>query len=265
MEKFEIAIIFLFLLFVSFYFLGIEKSIKTIFSDIFFFSLAFAASYFCFSNYKKFGKSLEGKTWFLLGAGVFFWGFGELIWAYYEIIKEVYPFPSFADFFYIIGYFPMILATFYYFSYIKFPFKIRKIYLAALVSIIYGLLSLFFVLLPLATSNLSLLEKSILIAYPVLDVYLIFSALLLVEAFRGGALSRVWFIISLAFLFTGIADTLFSYFSWNGLYELGPPYSYIDFLWIGGYLCFIHASIYERTSIEEIAKRIKKESKRFIY
>ncbi len=258
MEKFEIVIILLFLLFASFYFLEFEKSIRTIFSNIFFFSLAFIASYSCFLNFKKFGKSLEGRVWFLLGAGTFFWGFGELIWAYYEVIKEVYPFPSPADIFYIVGYFPMILATFHYFSYVSFPLKTRKIYLAALVSLLYGLLSLFFVLFPIAISNLNLLEKSILMTYPILDVYLIFSGLLLVEAFRGGALSRVWFVISLAFLFTGVADTLFSYLDWNGLYKLGSPYDYIDFLWIAGYLCFIYASTYERIAVERIAKKIKR-------
>ncbi|MEM5790977.1 MAG: hypothetical protein QXP77_02935 [Candidatus Aenigmatarchaeota archaeon] len=258
MEKFEIAIVLLFLVFVSFYFLGFEEEIKRSFSDIFFFSIAFLASFFCFFNYKKFGKSLEGRTWFLLGIGVFFWGLAELIWAYYEIIKEVYPFPSFADVFYVIGYFPMILTTLYYFSYIHLPLKSRKIYLVTLVSLVYGLFSLFFVILPVVTSEITLTEKSVLITYILLDVYLIFSALLLVEAFRGGALSKVWFVISLAFLFTGIADTIYSYLNLKGLYELGSPYDYVDFLWIAGYLCLIHASIYERISIEKIAKRIKR-------
>lgn len=257
MKKFEVAIILLFLVFVSFYFLGFEEGIKRSFLDIFFFFIAFLASFFCFLNYKKFGKSLDGRTWLLLGIGIFFWGLAELIWAYHEIVKEVYPFPSFADIFYVTGYFPMILATLYYFSYIHLPLKTRKIYLVTSVSLVYGLLSLFSTIFPIAISDMALIEKVILITYILLDVYLIFSALLLVEAFRGGALSRVWFVISLAFLFTGIADTIYSYLNLKGLYELGSPYNYIDFLWIAGYLCFIHASIYERISIEKISKRIK--------
>ncbi|RLI98770.1 MAG: hypothetical protein DRP00_01280 [Candidatus Aenigmatarchaeota archaeon] len=260
-----LIILLTFFLYVTSYFLPVEDYYILVFADIFFFLIAFLASFLCFSNYLKFGKSLEGKCWMLLGIGLFLWGVGELFWAWYELVEKIYPFPSIGDIYYTLGYLSMILATLYYFSYIQIPLKTRKIYLVALVSLAYGLASFFFVLYPIIISDLSLVEKTFLLIYPFLDVYLIFCGLLLVEAFRGGALSRVWLIISLAFLFTGFADTIFSYLDWNGLYELGSPYDYVDFLWIAGYLLFVYAPIYERIALRRLVEKVKSKRKSLIF
>jgi len=257
-----LIILLVFFLYVTSYFLPVEDYYTLVFADIFFFSTAFLASFLSFSNYAKFGKSLEGKCWMLLGTGLFLWGVGELFWAWYELIEGIYPFPSPGDIYYTLGYFPIILATLYYFSYIQVPLKKRKIYLATLISLAYGLISFFFVLYPIIISDIGLKEKVFLFIYPFLDVYLIFGGLLLVEAFRGGALSRVWLIISLAFLFTGFADTIFSYLDWNGLYELGSPYDHVDFLWIAGYLLFVYAPIYERIAFSRIVERVRVRKKK---
>jgi len=257
-----LIVLLTFFLYVTSYFLPVEDYYILVFADIFFFLIAFLASFLCFSNYTKFGKSLEGKCWMLLGIGLFLWGVGELFWAWYELVEEIYPFPSPADVYYTLGYFPMILATLYYFSYIQVPLKTRKICLATLLSLIYGLVSFCLVLHPILVSEIRVVEKFFLLVYPFLDVYLIFGGLLLVEAFRGGALSRVWLIISLAFLFTGFADTIFSYLDWNGLYELGSPYDYVDFLWIAGYLSFVYAPIYERIALRRLVEKVRVKKKK---
>ena len=98
--------------------------------------------------------------------------------------------------------------------------------------------------------------------YPIADVFLIFGGLVLFEMFKGGKLSKVWLLLSLAFISTAIADTLFSYFDWNGLYELGSPYDWIDFLWILSYLLFIYAAWYEKKTVKKLTKDSKVRRKR---
>ncbi len=265
-KKLGYILLIIFLGYVISYFLPLEEYPILVFADAFFAVIAFVAAIFCFSTFKIYGKnSLEGKVWLMLTLGFIFWCGGESLWAYYELVEGIYPFPSPADIFYLLGYVPLCLAVFYSFYFMKVPFKRRKVGIALTLTIAYAALSGIFVLYPIAVSQESLFEKAVLLMYPLADIFLIFGASLLVEVFRGGGLSKTWLIISLAFLATGIADTLFSYLDWNGLYELGSPYDYIDFLWIFSYLLFIFGAYHERMSALsaiESAKALRKKKRK---
>lgn len=48
--------------------------------------------------------SAVGRTVFYISAGLFSWGLGSMVWAYYNFVEKIEaPYPSFADFWYIIA------------------------------------------------------------------------------------------------------------------------------------------------------------------
>ena len=233
MQKFELAMLLIFILSSI-----ILKISQPFYSKLFLSSVTFSSSLFCFLTHRKFKKGIEAKIWLLLGTGVLIWGIWKLFWL---LEKKI-----FSHLFHILGYFPIIFSMLYYFSSIPMPLKKRTIFISTLISLIYGLSSLFLFIFPalIYTSNYNGIIISA--SYLFLDVYLIFGSLLLIEAFRGGSLSKVWLLISIAFIFAGIANTLFSYAQLGNFYIQ----NYESFLRLIGYFFLIYASLHERFFME---------------
>jgi len=246
----EILVLVTFISFCATYFLPIEENFwSMLFWDFFFSVIAGIAAFQSFLVSRIYGfKSVIGKVWLFLSIGLFFWFLGETLWGYYEVILEEKPFPSIADLAWLLGYLPFYFALYYECAHLKTPILYEELYATFLIASLYGIFSSIVVIGPIIVADYPIVEKILTIAYPVADIFLIFYGLVAVFMFKGGRLSKSWLFISLGFITSGIADTVFSWLEWNGLYELGSPYDYIDFLWVASYLLFILAACYEKFS-----------------
>lgn len=176
------------------------------------------------------------RGWWLLGGAVLSWGVGEAIWTVYEVFlgREV-PFPSFADF----GFLLMIpLAALALLSFPAAPDMIVSRVRTLLDGMIISGSLLFIwwqtVLRPVARAGAdSGLELGLSLAYPVGDAMLLAVVLFVAgRARRDGRLPVGLVAGGLAAL--AIADTGFTFLALKGTYESGG--SLIDLGWTGGFL-----------------------------
>src|SRR3989338_7631709 len=60
---------------------------------------------------KEYGlRSLQGKILLTIVCGIFGWFIGEVLWTYYELIAKTDPYPSLADWFYLVSYVPFCIG-----------------------------------------------------------------------------------------------------------------------------------------------------------
>jgi hypothetical protein len=175
----------------------------------------------------------HGKAWlFFLGTSVF-WFIAETLWAIYELVYNVYPFPSLADIFFIVGY-PLIFCFLMY--YLK---PVRK---AASRNIIIGsILVSVTILIPSIymtykfDPEVSLLENILATSYPVADSIILVPALVGIVLFFKGEVNFTWSLICLGIILQSVGDTSFQFATFTNTYYTGHP-SDLVFLW--SYLLF---------------------------
>lgn len=191
------------------------------------------AGIICLAVARRYSDSRNGLAWALIAVGLFFSAFGEGSWAFQEIVlnKEV-PFPSISDVGYLGAYVPI------FFGLLLMPhapgngLRRAKVILDVMIGIgAIGLVSWNFVISPLVqdTSG-SLLSDSIGIAYPLLDLAIIFAVLLLLaRATRGDAMTPL-LLVAASFAVTALADSVYTYLISQGTYT-----NLLDIGWVLGY------------------------------
>jgi len=194
--------------------------------------------FYVFAFYKF--KSFEGKFWLLMGIGMFLWFIAEVIWYYYISINEN-PFPSIADFFFLLAYIPIYAGIVYKSKFSKMKFDARKI-AAMIISVLLFLIPAYiWVIQPIIDDGTyGFTEKAISVAYPVLDIILLAFAVI-IALYWGSTVSKGWYIISLSFMIMTIADTLFAAMEWQENYD--PRW---ELLWVASYLLFAIGALYQK-------------------
>lgn len=241
-------------------FIPMESFTSTVLTDILPILAASFAVIAGFYAYKIYGwKSVQGKIWLLLTLGIFFWFLGEFTWFVYEIMLRIpNPFPSLADAAWLLGY-PIIFLSLILLWRSTGIIPAKKIIFIFIATALAAVVSSYFLLGPIATDiEISHTERFLDLAYPIGDLIIIFGALIVPFVFGKGILSRSWFIISLGFLASAVADTLFSYLTWNEIYfTAGNIFisTITDSLWILGYLIIAFGFYYQRYQLKsEIAQ-----------
>ena len=214
-------------------------------------TIAFGALSHLLIGYKRQGpidKSVY--KWFYLAIGVLLYSLGELTWMIYEAVLSKDPYPSVADGFWLLGYIPLFIGLLYAVRETRVSFFSARTPLLCLVAGTIIAVSFVFLMRPiLASTEISLLEKSFDLAYPLLDLFLIIPTLTILIFYERGLLGKPWLFILSGFLCFTIGDSLFSYFSWIGLFEQ-YPYRMIDLLWLAGYLAIALGAIYSEIIAE---------------
>jgi hypothetical protein len=201
-------------------------------------------------------------AWMLILTGIFLDFIAESIYGYLEVIQKVdmnVVYPTIADFFWCGAYIPMFIGLammFFGFKRSGLPMGNSKLYgLLAIICFILAITIIYFVLIPIINDNeTSPLEKIIYLFYPVSDTLTVIPALILMyitSLFGKGALSKPWKLLAIGFICFTIADLLFSYLDWKGLYGSG---NFIDLAWHLGYLLIGLAGIYQSELIESFTK-----------
>jgi two-component sensor histidine kinase len=190
------------------------------------------------------------RAWLFLALGCLAWALADVIWAVLEVFLHVEPFPSLADFFYLL-YYPLVIVGFLVIPHVKRSLKERHI-MGLDLSIVFlaaGLLYWNFLIGPLTVfEEVDWLSFLISLAYPIFDLVL-FAALMLLIYRRQKLLSlpaQLWLMASIGIQI--FADTIYGMQSIAGTYVSG---TILDISWQVGFAAFGLAGIYQLQSMVE--------------
>ena len=181
-------------------------------------------------------SSSRRLTLMLLGFGVFSYGAGQTVWSYYEmVLHRATPFPSWADAGFLLQY-PLLLVGILRLPTRRLPADVRwRVVLDSLITLTVLLtLSWYFVLGPtLQQGAETVLAKVLGTAYPLGDLVLLVSLLLVMAQRRDSVPRPVVIALALGLVSVIVADTVFDYLTLKGTYATG---CIADVGWPLGYL-----------------------------
>jgi signal transduction histidine kinase/DNA-binding response OmpR family regulator/HPt (histidine-containing phosphotransfer) domain-containing protein len=128
----------------------------------------------------------QSLGWALIGLAVFVYMLGDLLWMYYEVIQFVeVPAPSWADFFYLAFYLPLVAGVICFLRSLSFAGKMRLLLDSALFAGGAGVLSWYYLVEPLwRQSDVSVLGKSVNTAYCLSDLMVLLCVVALMSRAR---------------------------------------------------------------------------------
>jgi diguanylate cyclase (GGDEF)-like protein/PAS domain S-box-containing protein len=194
-------------------------------------------------------RSRHRLPWAIMALGVFAACAGDTTWAIYENVWGIEaPFPSLADAFYLTSYPVITLAVLLLTRLRTRSSDLSGLIDAAIVSVGLGVLSWVFVMTPLITDpSLTLLERVISIAYPLMDVLLLTMTARLSLAPGPRSWSIGLLLIGIVCWFLG--DTFYAVYILNGMYQTGVA---IDAFWLVGFtavgMSALHPSMRDLTT-----------------
>jgi hypothetical protein len=188
--------------------------------------------------------------WSGLAIGWVFWTIAEFWWGIAAIMGQEVPYPSWADFFWLAGYIPMFIALQARLR--SLPQNINLLQEVVIWSAILLTMAvtLVFVLLPILRNNdpTAILESTLNILYPVVDVALLVLVLRMLFSYQQGIYGSAWVWLTAGFALQSPSNLLFSYATTADLYypdqkvnllsTLGVdiPYNLGYLLWLIGIL-----------------------------
>ncbi|WP_216329770.1 putative bifunctional diguanylate cyclase/phosphodiesterase [Deinococcus aestuarii] len=202
------------------------------YSDLHYLAVIYASTLLCLVSLRKVPAHLRAGMR-LLCAAMVIRSVGDSIWTSLELLTKAPPFPSLADFFYLLEY-PFFGWAFLHFSHVPLrPLKALRLALDSLILVAALATGLWWVLLfpILQAPGASTLGTLVSFAYPVFDLGLL--GLLLLLALHGKRVPPYLTLFALGFGFTIVADLGFVYLVNQDLYRTGNP---IDAFFTGGFL-----------------------------
>lgn len=212
-------------------------------------SLPVAAAAFAFlsavATAAAFGRGEPHRVvWTFLALGFFLFFLGESSWWISEAaLGQEVPYPSMADLFWLTAYAPLFIGLILNFRLLDIRLDLKSLWPWLLLLVTVALVSVVFILLPVAAGPERLLAKVLSLLYPIEDVVILGAAFLTLTGLSYGALSRPWKIIAGGFVMMLVGDLIFLYLAGIDLYRTGNP---IDLVWVAGYLAIGVGAVYER-------------------
>ena len=192
--------------------------------------------------------------WYLLAAGQVLFAVGDVIWDLYEFsFKVSSPYPGLADVAYLAGY-PALAIGLVVLVRSRARGRDRAALLdAAMVTVGVALLSWLFLMMPyISDTGLSMPERVISLAYPLMDLLLLGAVLRMAVGSRSRPALRIMFAGLLTML---VADTVYAWLALKGTYVDG---SWVDGLFLGAYaligIAALHPSMAVLSPESEIAE-----------
>lgn len=194
-------------------------------------------------------KGSHGTAWTLFTIFAVSWFIAELLWSINEVILDIDPYPSNADYFYVLGY-PLYFAFMIF--YLK-PFRkliskklVAGTSIAAIALLVPSVYLAFDDELGIAD-----FENILGLSYPVGDAIIFATALIGISLFFKGKVNFLWTAMSFGIICLIIADTAFLFIGvLDDVYYVGHPIE-ILFLWTYLLLAF---GVYENIKIFQIKK-----------
>jgi hypothetical protein len=171
-----------------------------------------------------------------LAFGFLLWSLGEVTYSFYALFLGVaIPYPSIADLFWLSGYPLVLVGMIVFLQQFRFALKRKTVMIALSVSIIATGLIAAFLILPVISISPDLMTNIVGLAYPILDVALLFASIVGILMFRGGRVAHGWKWLTIASVLIALADIGFSYLTAKGKYYDGHP---VEVLYDYAYACF---------------------------
>lgn len=165
----------------------------------------------------------EANSRFLWGniiAGWICWMIAEILWAIFAALGQEVPYPSWADFFWLVGYLPLGIGLFARVR--SLPVKPTPGQQAVIWGISLGsvVFTVIFVLFPIIQNYdpQLLLESFLNLIYPVLDLFLLIIVLYLFFGYEEGAYGFGWRLLLAGFILHQISSLSYSFANSYGLY-----------------------------------------------
>jgi hypothetical protein len=164
-------------------------------------------------------------AWFLLSLGLLSTFAGQLCLAPYQLVFAETPFPGPGDIFYLLAY-PFLIAALLIFLNAYREAGLPMGSLAERMLLVAGVGAVAVVILrPVAATPGPLLERSLTLAYPALDLVLLVPLVLLLRIalrLRGSKVGGVWLLLLTGFASMCAGDICFAYFQALGAVQLDP-------------------------------------------
>lgn len=217
----------------------------------------YAASIYGFDN-------PHGKSLLYISFGLLFWFIGEVTWDVYEFILNIDPYPSVADFAYLMFYPMFFLGLLNEIRISNFNWKKLSLFnstLLAIVVIFLVIIVSYFGIYLSYNVDVSFIENSVAIFYGIGDLVLVILSLFvfkLASEYMGGRLSYPWICFLIAIFLMLVADILFA--KYNIEYEEGVWYfrEFLDLFWNSGFLVFAYSLLTLGLIIKNIPAPSKK-------
>lgn len=219
---------------------------------------------------KEYGlRSLQGKIILVIVLGIFSWFVGEVFWTYYELVAKTDPYPSAADWFYLLGYVPLGIGLLWELKFLR--HKVHKALsytlrlLLTMLAILFSGVALYFGVWQAIKPEYSALENGVAISYGVVDIALVLMSLTVVIVtleMRGGKFVGPWWWFLAGLGCTFVADIGFAMFTPQ--YETMVSYykPILDTIWIVGYLAMAYGLGRFGWLVQSVRRSIIESSKR---
>ena len=166
------------------------------------------------------GRGQNRLLWWGLTIGWTLWTIAQFWWGIASIIGQEVPYPSWADFFWLVGYVPMYFALWERIRSLPLqtnPMQKAGIWFSILLC---GGWTIAFVIIPILQYNdpSAMLESILNILYPLADLILLIMVLRIFFTYQQGSSGRAWGWISAGFILTSLSDLIFSYATTAELY-----------------------------------------------
>lgn len=166
---------------------------------------------------------VKGKNrllWWGLFIGWVFWLIAQFLFTVPSLIGLEIPYPSWADFFWVVGYIPMYIALWERLRSLPQTSSSAQRFAIGISSLFSVIGTLFFVLIPIIQSNdpSAVIENILNILYPMLDLVLMVLVIRIFFIYQQGRYGQVWIWLSIGFILMTFADLLFSSISTADLY-----------------------------------------------
>lgn len=204
----------------------------------------------------------------MLALGLLLYAVGEVLWVYYDFIANAEPYPSAADYFYLLAYpaFFTGLITQVRSTGVDWKrFDPVIVFLFGIIAVLIAGVTVYFGIYLAYDSASTLIENAVAISYGVADVVIILCALLvliLAWEFKGGNLMKLYLCIFFAFAMTLVADVGFAMYNTEYLEGEWWIKNTLDTLWILQYLYLGFAFFTFAFSLNEAQKRLLQGLKR---
>jgi len=192
-----------------------------------------------------------------MALGVFFWFLGDFIWFIFEYFLNKNPFPSIADYFYLLAYPLLLYGLIIELKNNKINWTHGKMIAGFLLSVFFGIIVLYFGVIKAYDQTESLLNNLIAISYGIGDLILIIlSVVILMVAigYQKGKLFLPWLYILIGFSLILTADILFAIY--REQYENFTSLRNLDLGWISGFLFIAFGFFSIGEAIKEARKKL---------
>lgn len=184
------------------------------------------------------------RIWALLTAAMGFWTLAEITWAFYEFVIRAEPYPSWADLFYLTGGFLLVVFFALQIRFLRLALQGWKRLLAVGLILIFVTVVSISILVPMFSEpSKDWLEFGVNLLYEAQYLLLLIGATVLTLAVYEGVLGRRWVILAGGMWLYALANQIFFYANWYGLYypdnQATPLSIAFDLLYIASYLVIL--------------------------